>query len=160
MKGSAVTIRSTMLHFVAGLVFERPVRTLSADQLRMRLSDGGNIVVAAMRAASDTSTHQRIATHIIGIECWGQARLRELLTRSHTSEEYDRYRPAATSLIHLAELMTSTRAETIAVFDQLCAAGIAPTQVAHHNMFGAMTVAGWLQYLHAHASLESRKLRK
>ncbi|MCE2849904.1 MAG: DinB family protein [Roseiflexaceae bacterium] len=155
-----MTIRSSILHVIAGLVFERPVRTLSTEQLRLRLSNSGNMVVAAMRAAGDTSTHQGVATHIIGIERWGQARLRELLTRTHTSEEYDRYRPAVASMTHLAELMASTRAETIAVFDQLCAAGIATTQVTHHNMFGAMTLAGWLQYLAAHASLESRKLRK
>ncbi|MFM7679694.1 MAG: DinB family protein [Roseiflexaceae bacterium] len=155
-----MTIRARFLHFIAGFVFERPVRRLSADQIRQRLSNGVTTVVAAMRAASDTHTHQRVATHIIGIERWGQARLRELLTRTHTSEEYDHYRPAVASMTHLADLMTNTRAETIAVFDQLCAAGITTTQVAHHNMFGAMTLAGWLQYLNAHASLESRKLRK
>ena len=155
-----MTIRANVLHFIAGLVFERPVRSLSADQLRLRLSNGGTTVVAAMRAASDTPTNQGIATHIIGIERWGQARVRELHTGTHTVEEYDHYRPATASMAQLAETMATTRAETIAILDQLSAAGIALTQQVAHNMFGAMTLAGWLQYLAAHASLESRKLRK
>lgn len=155
-----MTLRSRFLHLIAGLVFERPVRRLTVEQLRQRLSNGGTTVVTAMRATSDTDAHQRVATHIIGIERWGQARMRELLTGTHIVEEYDHYRPANASMAQLAETMTTTRAETIAILDQLSAAGIALTRQTPHNMFGPMTLAGWLQYLDAHATLESRKLHK
>lgn len=155
-----MTLRSNLLQFIAGLVFERPVRRLTTDQIRQRLTTGGDTVVTAMRATRDTDAHQRVATHIIGIERWGQARIRELLTGTHIVEEYDHYRPANASMAQLAETMVHTRAETLALLDQLSTAGITLTQQVPHNMFGQMTLAGWLQYLNAHATLESRKLGK
>lgn len=153
-------IKSTLLHVVTALVFERPVRGLDADSMRNRLIQSGDAMVSAIRTAGDITANQDTATHIIGIERWGQARLRDALNGSYTSEEYDGYRPASAPITQLADLMQTTRAETVAVLAQLVSAGIPLTTTIPHNTFGDMTVAGWLQYIQGHGAIESRKLRK
>lgn len=155
-----MSVRSVLLHTVAHLVFERPAQSLTSAHMQQRLTTGGDAVVAAMRHTSDTPAHQAIATHIIGIERWGQARLRDALTHTSTVEAYDHYRPASAPMAQLAALMHATRADTCALAVQLADPANNAAHTAQHNTFGALSIAGWLQYLHRHSIMESRKLGK
>lgn len=153
-------IKAWLLHRIAQHFFVRPVRHISTAQMRTRLQTGGDVIAHTMMQAADTHAHQRVATHIIGIERWSQARLRDILTATPHTEEYDHYRPADAPMPQLAEIMRATRADTLALYAQLVDAGVVATQTARHNTFGDMSMLGWLQYLYLHGDLERRKLGK
>jgi hypothetical protein len=60
----------------------------------------------------------------------------------------------------MAQAFTTTRAETLAVVDQLIAANIDDTPKAPHNQMGPLTARGWMRYLHMHSTWEAKKLKK
>jgi hypothetical protein len=102
----------------------------------------------------------KVLRHITGIERWGQRRLQILLGEPPIADEYDGYRPGTDlTLDEQRALFRETRTATLALIDQLQAAGVGDDATAPHNDFGPLTVRGWLRYLDMHANLESKKLR-
>jgi hypothetical protein len=75
-------------------------------------------------------------------------------------DEYDDYQPSANlTLAEQREFFRQTRTDTLALVDQLQAAGVGDDATAPHNDYGALTARGWLRYLDIHANLESKKFR-
>ncbi len=103
---------------------------------------------------------QPLLRHITGIERWGQSRLRAFLGAPLVRDEYDDYRPGKElDLDGQRSAFRETRDETIELVRQIAKANVPDSVTVAHNDFGPLSVRGWLRYLDAHASLESKKLR-
>ncbi|MBM4413450.1 MAG: DinB family protein [Chloroflexi bacterium] len=152
----------TRLFAVAGqFFFERPSKSLDYDAHMNALRDSGELLVAQMRNARDDQSNRAVIGHIIGIEHWAQARLRELLGAAPFREEYDAYKPPAHHTVsELAEIMMQTRQQTCAMVAHLATDRIALSQRVTHNQFGPLSAGGWLVYIRTHGILESKKLHK
>ena len=145
--------------FVGGLVFERPAQGRSYAQLRSSLEQSGQGIEARLAAKPSSPANIEVVRHIIGIERWGQARLRRLLEQLPL--EMDRYRPFRPDDIQdwtaLHEKFRATRTGTLEIADRLDRLGTNPT--VPHNQYGGFTAKGWLRYLEMHARFESMKPR-
>lgn len=145
-------------------LLEGPAQKRSYGELRGMLDQAGVRLDNRFAAAPDTDANRDTACHIIGIERWGQARLRVLCGEGeYVTDRYHSYRPAEDlSLPQLRELASITRAQTSQLTRQLGQQD-AEHQPAHlmmvpHNTFGPLSAPAWLRYLTLHADLESRRM--
>ncbi len=144
----------------ADFILERPFRNKDFSQLAEKLTLSGQILEDRIRRARDTDRNRGILSHIIGIERWGQARLRVFLGEPFTLDEYDGYRPSQDATWdELAQAFRATRAQTVALIRELAAREPEPGARVLHNQFGPLTARGWLRYLDFHANAESKKFR-
>ena len=151
-----MSILGTVLRYFS----ERRARALSLDQAARRLEASGPTVANRMRAASNSPVALEQARHIIGIERWAQARLRQLLGGPALNDEYNGYRPDdVTTLPALADAFAATRAETVALARALHQAGKSGSETIPHNELGALSASGWFIYLDDHALRESLLIR-
>jgi hypothetical protein len=128
----------------------------SITQHRADLTATRTTILDRARAAGDSDYHRKVMSHIIGIERWGQSRLRVFLGGPLKQEEYDGYRPAReSSYTELLGQFEETRQATLKLVDELAATKLDPAARSLHNMFGPLTVQGWLYYLCFHANAES-----
>jgi hypothetical protein len=142
-----------------GFIAEQGAKGKDYDALAAQLEQGRRIAAGRFAAASDSGKNRHQAGHIIGIERWGQRRLRTLLGEPLVMDEYDAYRPGPqASMAELAVLFDETRSETITVLSELQHAAIALTMTAPHNDAGDLSVGGWIVYLSQHATRESHVL--
>jgi hypothetical protein len=153
-------IRDRLLRTMALLVFERPARRLTFANLAAKLELSGKDVERRISVAADNEENRRQVRHIIGIERWGQQRVRVALGNPLTLDEYDDYQPAANLLWEQMRMaFQDTRRETVALIQELERAGTSTDAKLPHNQFGDLSVGAWLQYLHSHANMESKRLR-
>lgn len=153
-------MRTFFLSVIRTLFFEQPARRRDYARLAADLEAGARELDARLAAAADTPTNLRLARHIIGLERWGQRRLRIALGDPPVSDEMDGYEPPPTP--HLSDLratFAATRRETLVLVRQLELRHIPGDLQIPHNQFGPLTVRGWLVYLNQHARLEGRRLK-
>ncbi len=147
-----MTIFGTVLHFVT----EWTAKNLSYAALDGRLRRSGEHVERKFTGASDIPPNLEAAKHIVGIERWGQRRLRVALGESLVMDEYESYRPeTSSSMPELTELFRQTRQETRDLLQRLQNAGVSLEQKIPHNELGETTVRGWFIYLAQHGSRDS-----
>lgn len=148
-----------MRKIIAFLFLEWPARRHTMAQMGETLARGGKALGQRFEKLSDSERNRQVLNHIIGIERWGHSRLRVALGEALVRDEYNGYRPAReTDWPSLKQQFKETREVTIALAQQLDKAGMASRKV-WHNMYGEITVKGWLRYLNVHANLESKKMR-
>lgn len=153
-------VKATIMGAAAGLFIERPGRARSYAEWKQMLETSGVAIDQRAAAAKDPVQASKVLRHISGIERWGQRRLQVLLGAPLLDDEYDGYRPGTNlTLAEQREFFRQTRADTLALVDQLQAAGVDVSVTAPHNDLGPLTARGWLRYLEMHASLESKKMR-
>ena len=146
--------------FAADLILRRPAHKRSLPQQVSALAKAGEKLQARMARAAATDANRAALRHIIGIERWGQRRLRTILGERAVTDEYDGYQPAADlDWAALREAMLATRRETIALGLQIEERRSGDTVTAKHNDLGEMTTREWLRYLAIHAYNESFRLR-
>ncbi len=147
--------------FVVSRVLEAPAGRSSYTDLGQGLERGGIALAGRAARAADTPANREVLSHIIGIERWGQNRLRVALGRQpYGSDTYHAYRPAPdASLSDLRNLLSQTRAGTVDLARQLHANPPEEGATVDHNGLGPLTAKAWLRYLNQHADLESRRLR-
>lgn len=134
-------------------------RGKTLGSMRRRLEQAGTQLAQQYRAAPTSAANLERARHIIGIERWGQARLRTLLGVPAQHVEYDNYRPdEVDTMAALGDALAATRAETLALVDSLQAANKANATVRHNDL-GELDVIHWLVYLNDHANRESMLIR-
>ena len=135
-------------------------RKLSLAQAAQQLDASGRALAARIRAASSTPRSIEQARHIIGIERWGQSRLKRLLGGPVLNDEYNGSRPdELDTLPALAAAFAATRAETVALLDALRQAGKTGAETAAHNDLGDLSIVGWAIYLDDHALREAMLIR-
>lgn len=153
-------VREGILSIIAGLVFERPARKQSIGALATALEEAGNELGQRVAAAPDTEVNRKQLRHIMGIERWGQRRLRVALGAELLRDEYDEYAPAEyMPWAQLKEEWSSTRRETIAIARTLEQVGVGNAITVPHNEFGDLSVRGWLRYLNMHANIEAKRIK-
>jgi hypothetical protein len=152
-----MSIMSRIIHFVGGIFFERPVRGMSAEGMRAKLSTSQSTFLAALRDKSDSVANKELLAHIIGIEQWAHARIKQAYTGVIITEEYDGYRPAPdTSYADLVHIADTTRTDSIALLHTVITANIALTTPIEHPQFGSLSLAAWFQYIMSHSMIEAK----
>lgn len=150
----------TIVHTLSKPFIEWPVRGKSIDAIAEQLERGLQPILDRFQSGGDSDQNRRVLSHIIGIERWGQSRLKVFLGDPLVMDEYDGYRPnRETSSAELVEMMKSTRAETAALARQITKLDASAIKTVHHNQFGPLSPRGWLFYLYFHARAESQKMR-
>jgi hypothetical protein len=151
-------IHENIAHIVARFVFEKPARKLTLTDLARKMEVSGQKLEHVLAKATSSYAHYDCLSHIIGIERWGQQRLRHVLGEPLVLDEYDSYRPSiALFWEELGAEFTITRQQTLALIRKLQQACGDQTAAVRHNQLGIMTIHGWLLYLDMHANLEAKK---
>jgi len=136
---------------------EQRAANVTLDEVRTQLSESAEQIAGRMEQAADTPANRAQAGHVIGLERWGDHRLRVALGEPFIRDEYDAYRPAPSlGMPALAQDFRITRRDTIALLDRLHP--VAGQRVPHNDL-GEMSVTAWLVYLNNHANRESQKLK-
>ena len=155
-----MTISDALRDVVVRLVLERPAARRSISAWADALAASGAKLKARMAASADTPANRCLLRHIIGLERWGQRRMRVALGEPFINDEMDGYQPPADlNLAELIDVFLNTRVETVQIARQCAADPRAETALVRHNQLGPLSIRGWLRYLDMHASLEARRLR-
>lgn len=134
---------------------ERRGRQRSLAEAARDLEGSGAHIDAQLAGKPDTPANREAIAHCVGIERWGQSRLRVALGEPLQLDGHHGYRPdPADGIEALRAAMSDTRATTVALARELVAAGVDPATTVRHNDLGDLTLAGWLAYLEQHASRE------
>ena len=134
---------------------ERRARQRTLDEAAHDLERSGVRIAAHLAGKPDTPANREAIAHCVGIERWGQSRVRVGLGEPHRTEGHHGYRPdPAVGVVALRAAMAETRAATVALARDLVAAGVDPAATVRHDDLGDLTLAGWLAYLEQHASRE------
>jgi len=141
---------------------ERRARGKDIAQVAAELEASGDIMDARLAGVPDTPGNRDAIAHWVGIERWGQRRLRVALGEALLDDGHHPYRPdEADGVEVLRRAFAATRAETLALARELREAGVDPSTTVRHNDLGELTVTGWLAYLLQHPEQESRaRLRR
>jgi hypothetical protein len=141
---------------------ERYARGRGIEQLAAELAASGRSMDARLVGLPDTPGHRAALAHWIGIERWGQRRLRVALGEPFQADGHRPYRPdEADGVEALRQAFAATRAETVDLAHALREAGVDPTTTVRHDDMGDLSVGGWLAYLLQHPEQESRsRLRR
>ena len=152
-------LRETLTGAVSGLMLERPLKNKDMAEIAQEFDLAGGRLKHTFAAARDNPDNRRLLSHIVGIERWGQSRLRVALGEPLTMDEYDRYRPPQEATWpELQDAFQETRQQTVAVTQALGKANVVDVKVPH-NQFGPLSLRSWLRYLEMHATLEAKKLK-
>ncbi len=137
---------------------ETPARRRSYAELRRSLDEAGVRMERRAAQAADTESNRRQLRHIIGIERWGQSRLKVLGGAPFVEGGHRPYLPAdALDLAGLRQLASLTRAQTSEFARSF---EVRPPQdKVEHNALGPISARAWLRYLILHAELESLRLK-
>lgn len=150
-------IKQGLFRWAGRMMFERPVRRQSVVDLASTLSSSGDEVRERIAGKGPTPENVARLRHIIGIERWGQQRLRVFLGDPLEPGGHHSLKPTATDWSALQTELASTRADTVALAGGLSAADL--TRTVPHDQFGPLTVRGWLAYIQRHARMESKLMR-
>jgi hypothetical protein len=138
---------------------ERDAQGDSYGDLLERLDKNEAESLPRFENAEDTVVNRARARHIIGIERWGQSRLRTLLGEPLVMDEYDGYQPSPDlTTTELAIEFQRTRAATKAIIQELQEKGVSLSQTAKHNELGDISARAWIAYISNHTGRESRIL--
>lgn len=155
---AAIALQYTAMSIRGNLqraLIERTAARHTPGELLERLDRTGAAITERLAAAPDTPANREAAVHVIGIERWGQRRLRIALGEPPVRDEYDAYRPGEDQdMAALAALFAETRQQTLAL--ATLAVRLPESVTAPHNELGDLTVPGWLIYLEGHAERETR----
>jgi len=144
----------------AQLVIERPASKLTMDELIAQLELSAKLMDERLKSCLDSPNNRRLLCHVVGIERWGQRRLRVALGEPFLAEEYDHYRPSMERTWHnLMDEWNTTRQSTLALAKDLSQPSTLQELKIAHNMYGPLSLKGWLRYLDIHASSEGKRIK-
>lgn len=145
---------------MTSLFLERPGKKWTMSAWGEKLSASGETLSQKLDKLSNSEQNRRVLSHIIGIEQWGQSRLRVGLGEPFKQDEYDNYRPSKNrSWEQLKTEFRIARRKTVALAEELDNSQINQSAKVAHNQYGDLTLGAWLRYLDVHANLESKRLK-
>ena len=130
----------------------------STESLIKELELSKTQILSRISNSADIDKNINLIRHIIGIEKWGQNRLKMLLGSNFKIDEYDSYQPNKTNILTLAQKFESTRKETLDLAHKI--KEIKTSKTSPHNDFGDLNATEWLFYLNSHAQRESQRLKQ
>lgn len=153
-----MALKQRLYQLAGKLYFERPAQKLPLRDHARSLRSSGDTILSRLQGVQPTEKHRDVLRHVIGIERWGQRRLRAFLGEPFVLDAHHPYKPTPeASWDELLREFASTREETVRLatgFTDCNTVGVVP-----HNDFGELSARGWLRYLRGHAEVETRKLR-
>lgn len=156
-----MSIKKSLYALGGRLLVERPAQKRHLPDIIDALQKAAGDLDRRIAAAPDIPANRELLRHIIGIERWGQRRLRVALGAEPIADEYDGYRPAEDlDLAALRQAFAATRRETVDLAHEFEEKPAALDEAVRHNDFGGISARAWLVYLDMHANIESRRLRK
>ena len=153
-----MTFLSRIRQIVMEFIIELPARMIGIDRVIRGLEKNGQAIEKRIATANDRANNREALAHVIGIERWGQQRLRVALGEPLVVDEYDAYRPESEDWPGLITSFHATRQSTISLSKSLRMARVDPHMRIQHNQFGEISLLGWLYYLNLHSSLESKRI--
>ncbi len=142
------------------LMVDRSAKNKSLETLTTELANSKQTILDIVTEATDNEANRKQLNHVIGIERWGQNRLKVALGEPLVMDEHDGYCPGTQiPLNDLAEAFTQTRQETLAVATKLLDVPSVATKTVEHNDMGATTIRSWLQYIDMHGTYELRNVK-
>ena len=155
-----MAIRDILFSVLREFLVERPARKASINELADKLSVSGQALSIRFGGIANRDANREALRHIIGLERWGQRRLRVFLGEPFVRDEYDGYRPSENfSWNDLREDFSQARAETVTLAEQLMQKNVMSNVTVLHNDFGPLTAKGWLKYMLDHAIRESMRIK-
>lgn len=155
-----MTIRHQLLRPIVYLILEMPTSKQSYEDLAQQLENSNETITEWITVVEDTPHNHEQLRHVIGIERWGQRRLRVALGEPFVMDEYDGYQPHySVKWPALQTEFRTTRHETAAIARKLGSAKIDPSLKILHNMYGPLSPRAWLRYLNIHSTMESKRIR-
>lgn len=150
----------SVLGIVLRAVVERQARNSTLAELIAKLEASRSVVTERFDGAADTPRNREQMAHIIGIERWGERRLRVALGESPLADEYNGYRPDTSERLEtLRAAWQQTQRQTVATARALEQAD-GGSRTALHNEMGEVSMRGWFAYLDGHATRESRWMKR
>lgn len=154
-----MALRDKIVGFALKHLVEGPAQKQSLGELAAAMEKSAQTVEARLASKQDSERNRNVLRHIIGIERWGQKRLRVALGETLVIDEYDGYQPAlGTPWATLRSEFQSTRQATLALIREMEQAGVQHSARVHHNDLGEVSPHGWLRYLDSHATRETMKM--
>jgi hypothetical protein len=156
----AMNTGNFLLRWGTQLTIEWPVRKLTIQELITQLEQFAKQFSGRLEFYSDTQENRNQLSHMIGIERWGQRRLRVALGEPFLPEEYDHYRPSPERTWDELKIdWAVTRQSTVALAHDIAQASPDPDFKVLHNLYGPLSIKGWLRYLDVHASSEGKRIK-
>ncbi|MAT97426.1 MAG: hypothetical protein CL608_09815 [Anaerolineaceae bacterium] len=142
------------------LILERPGRKWTMARWGEKLAANGESISHRLDKYPDSQRNRQVLSHVIGIEQWGQSRLRVGLGEPFKEEEYDNYRPSRNrSWEQLKAEFRMTRKRTVALAEALDDNQVDQFLKVKHNRYGMLTLGAWLRYLDMHANFETKRIK-
>ena len=146
--------------FFTFFMLERPAKKWTMSAWGEKLTASGEEISQKLDKVPDSDPNRKVLSHIIGIEQWGQSRLRVGLGEPFKQEEYDAYRPSKTrSWEQLKTEFRIARRKTVALAEELDKNQVDQFERVKHNQYGQISLGAWLRYLELHARLESKRIK-
>jgi hypothetical protein len=151
---------SNILNSLKHLFRQPSCDDLTLAQLADHLEENASLLAKHLRTARDSDANRAQLRRVIGVERWGQTRLKVFLGEALVDDTPDDHRP----LEHLDwDMLTAqfwaTRKDTVALARQLADAGIADAATVPHPDHGRMTARAWLDHLYANARKAIKRIR-
>ena len=138
---------------------ERPAKRKGFEGLMRDLESHHQTFPKHLQECGENEQNRKKLRHVIGIERWGQNRLRVALGQAYQHDEYHGYKPdKSLSWEALIQSYEKTRSTTLDLAKQIHASTGVEIKV-EHNQWGSLTTRGWLQYLETHARLEGQRIK-
>lgn len=145
---------------ITQFLLERPGQKWTMSAWGEKLTVSGEDLGKKLDKSADSQRNRQVLNHIIGIEKWGQSRLRVGLGEPLKDEEYDTYRPSKSqSWEQLKTEFRITRRKTVALAEELDNKQVNQLATVKHNQYGELSLGAWLRYLHMHANLEAKRIK-
>ena len=151
-------LKDRLSHFAGRVYFDKPALRQSLAEHAAALRESGEEINAGLAGAAGNEKQRARLRHVIGIERWGQSRLRVFLGDAFISAGHRPHLPPdSASWDELVREFGEMRAETVALAERLAAEQ--PTTTVSHNQFGELSAHGWLRYVNGHALRELRGVK-
>ena len=153
--------KDALLRGVGRFFFERPAQKRSFDELAQELETTGTQILERLAGFSPRPEDHERLRHIIGIERWGQRRLRVFLGEPFVMDGHHPYKPAETlDWTALLDAFKEIRTQTLAMIDALSEPDAQHVAAVAHNEFGDFSAKGWLKYIEGHAASEAKRIKR
>ena len=140
------------LRAIAPSLFNWQTRGQNTAELQESLQASGQRMGQKLVETQPYKRNYALLRHIIGIERWGQSRLKVALGEPFVFDEYDDYRPVmGLSWNELQDEFAQTREQTTILAQQIRENDSYHSYRILHNQLGELSVDGWLYYLRIHA---------
>lgn len=141
-------------------VVQEPAHRKRYAELADELYVSGERVRLRLERARGTAEQARVLRHIVGIERWGQRRLRAAFGESLDANGHHAFKPPqGLSWAELKEAFLSARTGTVALARELSEHPPEGDFTVTHDEHGPLSARAWLRYLQLHAEFESRRVR-